>query len=94
MQAKALIKKVDATLAKVEANTLSDTLDVLIHMLPYTPANTTADEESKRVEDTIGEARAKALFKTLVQAIEVVKVKIGFNTLNNRKAEAILNMAP
>ena len=63
-------------------------------MLPYTPANSTADEESKTVEDTIGEARAKALFKTLVQAIEVVKVKIGFNTLNNRKAEAILNMAP
>ena len=63
-------------------------------MLPYTPANTTADEESKTVEDTIGEARAKALFKTLVQAIEVVKVKIGFNTLNNRKAESILKMAP
>ena len=46
-------------------------------MLPYKPANTTADEESKTVEGTIGEARAKALLKTLVQAIEVVKVKIG-----------------
>ena len=63
-------------------------------MLPYKPASTTADEESNTVERTIGEARAKALFKTLVQAIEVVKVKIGFNTPNNRKAEAILNMAP
>ena len=69
-------------------------MEILIHMLPYKPASTTADEESKTIERTIGEARAKALFKTLVQAIEVVKVKIGFNTLNNRKAEAILNMAP
>ena len=34
-------------------------------MLPYKPASTTADEESKTVERTIGEARAKALFKTL-----------------------------
>ena len=63
-------------------------------MLPYKPASTTADEESKTIERTGGEARAKALFKTLVQAIEVVKVKIGFNTPNNRKAEAMLNMAP
>ena len=63
-------------------------------MLPYKPASTTADEESKTIERTSGEARAKALFKTLVQAIEVVKVKIGFNTPNNRKAEAMLNMAP
>ena len=62
-------------------------------MLPYKPASTTADEKCKTVEGTISEARAKALFKTLVQAIEVVKVKIGFNTPNNRKAEAILNMA-
>ena len=34
-------------------------------MLPYKPASTTADEESKTVERTIDEARAKALFKTL-----------------------------
>ena len=63
-------------------------------MLPYKPASTTADEESKTVEGTIGKARAKALFKTLFHAIKVVKVKIGFNTPNNRKADAILNMAP
>ena len=63
-------------------------------MLPYKPASSTADEESKTVEGTIGEARAKALFKTLFQAIEVVKVKISFNTPNNRKNVAILKMAP
>ena len=63
-------------------------------MLLYKPASTTADEESQTVEGTIGEARAKTLFKTLIHAIKVVQVKIGFNTPNNRKAEAILNMAP
>lgn len=56
-------------------------------MLPYTPANTTADEESKTVGDSIGEDRAKALLKTLVKAIEVVKVETVSNTLNNEKAE-------
>ena len=40
-------------------------MEILIHMLPYKPASTTADQESKTVERTIGEARAKALFKTL-----------------------------
>ena len=69
-------------------------MEILIHMLPYKPPCTTADEESKTVEGTIAEARAKALFKTLFQGIEVVKVKIGFNTPNNRKKVAILKMAP
>ena len=67
-------------------------MEALIHTLPYTPANTTADEESKAVGDTIGEDRAKALLKTLVEAIEVVKVENVDNTLINEKAKANLNI--
>lgn len=67
-------------------------MEALIHILPYTQANTTTDEESKTVGDTIGEDRAKALFKTLVEAIEVVKVETVGNTLNNENVKATLNM--
>ena len=61
-------------------------------MLPYAPANTSAYEEYKTVGERIGEYRAKALLKTLVEAIEVMKVETAGNTLNNEKAEAIQNM--
>ena len=61
-------------------------------MLPCKPANTTGDQESKKVGDTIGEDRANALSKTLVEAIEVVKVETFGNTLSDEKFEAILNI--
>ena len=61
-------------------------------MLPYAPANTSAYEEYKTVGERIGEYRAKALLKTLLEAIEVMKVETVGNTLNNEKAEAIQNM--
>ena len=61
-------------------------------MLRYMPANTTADEESKTVDEIIGEDSAKALLKTVLEAIEVMKVETVGNTPKNEKAEAILNM--
>ena len=61
-------------------------------MLPYTAANTTTDEESKTVGDTIGEDWTKALLQTLVDGIGIVKVHTFGNTLNNERAEAILTM--
>ena len=61
-------------------------------MLPYTPANTTKDEESETVGDTIGEDWRKALLQTLVEGIRIVKVQTFDNTLNNERAEAILIM--
>ena len=61
-------------------------------MLPYTLANTSADEESKTVVEMIGEDSAKALLKTVLEAIEVLKVETVDNTPKNEKAEAILNM--
>ena len=62
-------------------------------MLPYTRANTTTVKESKTVGKKTFEEKAKALLKTLVEAIEVVKVETVGNTLNNKEAETILNMA-
>ena len=67
-------------------------MEALIHMLRYMPANTTADEESKTVDEMIGEDSAKALLKTVLEAIEVMKVETVGNTPKNEKAEAILNM--
>ena len=61
-------------------------------MLPYTLANTSADEESKTVVEMIGEDSAKALLKTVLEAIEVMKVETVGNTPKNEKAEAILKM--
>ena len=61
-------------------------------MLRYMPANTTADEESKTVDEIIGEDSAKALLKTVLEAIEVLKVETVGNTPKNEKAEAIQNM--
>ena len=61
-------------------------------MLPYTLANTSADEESKTVVEIIAEDSAKALLKTVLEAIEVMKVETVGNTSKNEKAEAILNM--
>lgn len=66
-------------------------MGALIHTLPYTPANTTADE-SKKVGDTIGQDKGKTLSKTLVEAVEVVKVQTFGNTLSDEKAEAIQNI--
>ena len=56
-------------------------------MLRYMPANTTADEESKTVDEIIGEDSAKALLKTVLEAIEVMKVETVGNTPNNEKAD-------
>ena len=61
-------------------------------MLRYMLANTTADEESKTVDEIIGEDSAKALLKTVLEAIEVMKVETVGNTPNNEKADSILNM--
>ena len=61
-------------------------------MLPYTPANTSAYEESKTVVEMIGEDSAKALLKTVLEAIEVMKVETVGNTPKNEKAEGIVNM--
>ena len=61
-------------------------------MLPYTPANTSAYEKSKILGERIGEYRAMALLKALVEAIEVMKVETVGNTLDNEKAEAIQNI--
>ena len=61
-------------------------------MLPYPRANTTAVKESKTVGEKIFEETAKALFITLVEAIEVLKVETVGNTLNNKETHTILNM--
>ena len=61
-------------------------------MLPYTPANTSADEESKTVVEKIGEDSAKTLLQTVLEAIEVMKVETVGNTPKNEKDEAILKM--
>ena len=61
-------------------------------MLRYKLANTTADEASKTVDEIIGEDSAKALLKTVLEAIEVMKVETVGNTPNNEKADSILNM--
>ena len=61
-------------------------------MLPYTPVNTSVDENSKTVVEMIGEDSAKALLKTVLEAIEVLKVETVGNTPKNEKAEAILKM--
>ena len=61
-------------------------------MLPYTPANTSVDEKCKTVVEMIGEDSAKALLKTVLEAIEVLKVETVGNTPKNEKAEAIQNM--
>ena len=61
-------------------------------MLPYTPVNTRVDENSKTVVEMIGEDSAKALLKTVLEAIEVMKVETVGNTPNNEKADSILNM--
>ena len=61
-------------------------------MLPYTLANTSADEKSKTVVEMIAEDSAKALLKTVLEAIEVMKVETVGNTPNNEKADSILNM--
>ena len=57
------------------------------------PANTTADEESKTVDEIIGEDSAKALLKTVLEGIEVMKVETVGNTPNNEKADSMLNMS-
>ncbi len=62
-------------------------------MLRYMPANTTADEESKTVDEIIGEDSAKALLKTVLEGIEVMKVETVGNTPNNEKADSMLNMS-
>ena len=61
-------------------------------MLPYTLANTSVDEKSKTFVEMIGEDSSKALLKTVLEAIEVLKVETVGNTPKNEKAEAILNM--
>ena len=61
-------------------------------MLPYTPVNTSVDEKSKTVVEMIGEDSAKALLKTVLEGIEVLKVETVGNTPKNEKAEAILKM--
>ena len=67
-------------------------METLIYKLPYTPANRAADEESKRVGDTIGEDKSKALLETLVEAIQVEKVETFSKRLSHEKSEAIMNM--
>ena len=55
--------------------------------------STTADEESKTVDEIIGEDSAKALLKTVLEGIEVMKVETVGNTPNNEKADSMLNMS-